>query len=119
MSAHQMICHLNDSFRCMMGERPASAIRYRRIIMWPALYLPVTWPKGFETPPELDQWTGGTKPSDFACDLRDLLGLVERFVSSTPDFILQPHPIFGPFSRWQGMRWGYLHTDHHLRQFGE
>jgi hypothetical protein len=29
-----------------------------------------------------------------------------------------PHPMFGDLTSWQWMRWGYLHTDHHLRQFG-
>jgi len=28
------------------------------------------------------------------------------------------HPIFGRMSLWEWQRWGYLHTDHHLRQFG-
>jgi len=29
-----------------------------------------------------------------------------------------PHPIFGAMKPWDWMRWGYLHADHHLRQFG-
>ena len=28
------------------------------------------------------------------------------------------HPMFGPMSAADWMRWGYLHADHHLRQFG-
>jgi hypothetical protein len=28
------------------------------------------------------------------------------------------HPIFGRMTEAEWMRWGYLHTDHHLRQFG-
>ena len=27
------------------------------------------------------------------------------------------HPIFGPMTLRAWMRWGYLHVDHHLRQF--
>jgi len=27
------------------------------------------------------------------------------------------HPIFGPMSRSDWLRWAYLHMDHHLRQF--
>ena len=119
MSAPQMICHLIDSFRSMMGEKPIRTLRYRTAIKWPALYLPIPWPKGFKTRPEVDQLIGGTKPSDFSGDVDDLVGLLDRFVSPTPDFTFQPHPIFGPLSAWQWMRWGYLHMDHHLRQFGE
>jgi hypothetical protein len=28
------------------------------------------------------------------------------------------HPIFGAMSERAWLRWGYLHMDHHLRQFG-
>ena len=31
---------------------------------------------------------------------------------------LVDHGMFGPMTHWDWMRWGYLHTDHHLRQFG-
>jgi hypothetical protein len=118
MSAHQMVCHLGDSFRCVMGEQPVTA-KYRRSLRWPALYLPIRWPRGVDTRPEIDQLIRGTKPSEFAGDMASLVRLLERIVSPNPDFTWQPHPIFGPLSQWQWMRWAYLHTDHHLRQFGE
>jgi len=44
MSAHQMLCHLCDSFRGSMGEKPLSpAPGYfaRGVYKWLALYLPV------------------------------------------------------------------------------
>jgi hypothetical protein len=118
MSAHQMVCHLGDSLRCVMGEQPVTA-KYRRSLKWPALYLPIRWPRGVDTRPEIDQLIGGTQPSEFAGDMASLVRLLERIVSPNPDFTWQPHPIFGPLSQWQWMRWAYLHTDHHLRQFGE
>ena len=117
MSAPQMVCHLGDSFRCVMGERSVSA-DYRRSLKWPALYLPIRWPRGVDTRPEIDPLIGGTKPSEFAGDMASLVRLLQRIVSRTPDFTWQPHPIFGQLSQWQWMRWAYLHTDHHLRQFG-
>ena len=30
----------------------------------------------------------------------------------------QIHPLFGRMSEAAWLRWGYLHVDHHLRQFG-
>jgi hypothetical protein len=54
---------------------------------------------------------------DFHEDLRSLLSSLERFCDALPAPHL-PHPIFGPMSRENWMRWGYLHADHHLRQFG-
>jgi hypothetical protein len=118
MSAGQMFCHLTDSFRSMMGEKAIIEVRYQRALLYPALYLPLRWPKGVETRPEVDQLVGGTKPTDFAEDVRQLITVIARFRSTSRDFTFQPHPIFGPMSDWQWMRWGYLHTDHHLRQFG-
>jgi hypothetical protein len=32
--------------------------------------------------------------------------------------LMLPHPVFGAMSDSAWRRWGYLHTDHHLRQFG-
>jgi hypothetical protein len=28
------------------------------------------------------------------------------------------HPVFGQMSESAWLRWAYVHTDHHLRQFG-
>jgi hypothetical protein len=30
----------------------------------------------------------------------------------------ESHPMFGGMTAKDWMRWGYLHADHHLRQFG-
>jgi hypothetical protein len=50
--------------------------------------------------------------------LRELRGLIDRFTRQPRDFELQMHPIFGAMTEEEWMRWGYLHMDHHLRQFG-
>jgi hypothetical protein len=68
--------------------------------------------------PEMDQEIGGTPPDDFERDRRQLLTLIERFTAPAKDIKFHPHPYFGDMSKAQWMRWGYLHCDHHLRQFG-
>ena len=78
----------------------------------------VPWPKGFKTVPELDQQVGGTPPVVFDNDVRGLRNLVDRFTGRPRDFKWQPHPQFGQMSEKEWMRLGYLHMDHHLRQFG-
>ncbi len=113
--------HLNDSFLCVMGERQVSIDRNfkaRELIKGCALYLPMRWPKGVPTRPEIDQELGGTAPGDFEEDRRLLLTLIERFARQPREFSFHPHPIFLEMTEWQWMRWAYLHTDHHLRQFG-
>jgi len=113
-----MICHLSDSFRAVMGERDissATGVMKRTVVKWVALHTPFPWPHGFKTRPEADQELGGTKPVDFDVDMAGLLTIIERFSQSRTR---SPHPMFGDLSEWEWQRWGYLHLDHHLRQFG-
>ena len=121
MSAHQMVCHVADAYRMASGEkpvRPVSGPLPRSILKWAVLYLPIPWPHGISTCRELDQELGGTRPVEFSKDLAILEALVER--ASRPALPLEPppHPIFGRMSAADWQRWGYLHADHHLRQFG-
>ena len=121
MSVHQMVCHLSDSFLVCMGRKPVShstSLLQRTIVKWMALYLPVRWPAGIRTRPEIDQELGGTRPLQFAADLAQLEQLLELVTARTTSFDWQPHPRFGRMSDSDWLRWGYLHMDHHLRQFG-
>jgi hypothetical protein len=121
MSAHQMVCHLNDAFSIATGERPVlrtPPLHQRTIVKWIALHLPVRWPAGIQTVAEVDQQRGGTSPGDFAQDLARLATLLERVSAQSSDRRWPSHPIFGRMSGRAWLRWGYLHTDHHLRQFG-
>jgi len=120
MSSQQMLCHLSDSYLSVMGLRGNAPVsQHKTVIKWLALYLPAPWPKGVPTRPEVDQEAGGTPPSsDFESDRLRLLALLDRYVASPRDFAFREHPIFGSMSDWEWMRWGYLHPDHHLRQFG-
>ncbi len=119
MSAHQMICHLSDSFRAALGERhisPSSTLFKRSIYKWAALWMPLQWPYGIKTRPEMDQQQSGTRPTEFASDTAKLRTLFDQFCSSKGEFAA--HAILGWMSRIERMRHAYLHMDHHLRQFG-
>jgi Protein of unknown function (DUF1569) len=119
MTAHQMVCHLSDSFRMSLGEKfaqPVDNLLTRSLLKWAALWIPVPWVHGFKTRPEVDQQQGGTKPVEFTKDVEELRALFGRFCDFSDEF--GAHPIFGRMSRRERMRHGYLHMDHHLRQFG-
>ena len=121
MSAHQMICHLSDSFLSGLGRRnvsPATGPLQRTVMKWGALYFPMRWPKGVPTRPEVEQGVGGTRPDNFDRDRAKLLALMKEFTAPGRDWSGRAHPFFGPLSPAQWQRWGYLHCDHHLRQFG-
>jgi len=120
MSAHQAVCHLNDSFKAILQDRPLPArplttkLRFTRFI---AFTSPLRWPKGVPTSPQVDAEKGGTPPEDFATDVDELQVLLSRFVDSDGR-TLEPHYVWGDMSRGVWGRYGYRHMDHHLKQFG-
>jgi len=122
MNAHQAICHLNDSFKAVLGKKPvseATGFVQQTLLKWAALWLPLEWPRGFRTRPEIDQQTGGTPPLDFDRDLEELRTLAARFTEAALARAgIMRHPVFGAMTAREWLRWGYLHVDHHLRQFG-
>jgi len=121
MSAHQMICHLKDCFQMALGEKKVRSIGnifHKTILKWIGLNLPVPVPKARPTLPEIHQELGGTRPVEFGRDFAELVRLIERFANRADGFDAAEHPILGRLSEEEWARWGYLHTDHHLRQFG-
>ena len=118
MSAHNMICHLSDSFRTSLGEKHVSEstnLFKQTIYKWVALWFPFRWPQGIQTRPEMDQQRGGTPTAEFASDLGELRLLFDRFCRWNGEFAA--HAMLGQLSRTERMRHAYLHMDHHLRQF--
>jgi len=120
MSAHGMICHLTDAFAVCLGDRPVAdrtSFLARTALRLVANTLPVPWPKGVETMPEIDQDKDGTLPAEFQADLEALLATTQAFVDRL-DADTMEHPVFGRMSVGEWGRWGYRHLDHHARQFG-
>jgi hypothetical protein len=121
MSAHQMVCHLTDACRMMAGQKPVSDATgrlQRTLVKWTALYLPLPWPAGILTRPEIDQLCAGTRPIDFDADLAELEMFLDLITTGEKGRDWPTHPIFGRMSQAAWLRWAYLHMDHHLRQFG-
>jgi hypothetical protein len=121
MTANQAVCHLADSFRAVLGEKAVSMntnVPKRTFLKWFALNVPLPWPHGYPTRPEMDQQIGGTRPVEFARDVADLERVVEAYSTKPADFAWHPHPGFGVMTTAEYLRWGWLHMDHHLRQFG-
>jgi hypothetical protein len=122
MTAHQMVCHLNDSFDVAAGTKyasPASGLLQRTVVResakWVALRTPLPWPHGFPTRPELEQGRGGTPPSEWETDCAALNRRLAEFANRQK---FGQHPIFGAMSPPDWFIWGYRHVDHHFRQFG-
>ena len=115
-----VLCHLAMSYEMAAGLGSCSertGIMERSVFRYLALHVPVRWPRGYPTLPELVEGAPGVQPQAFAQDHARLLTAFDRFLGSGVE-AGRAHPIFGPLTTWEWMRWGYLHADHHLRQFG-
>lgn len=115
-----MVVHLADSYRAALGERDVAPVStpFPALMKWVALYLPLPWPPGVPTRPEVDPMRGGTQPGEFAADLARLRALIERYAASGAGLEGRRHPLLGPLTAAEWLRWGWAHADHHLRQFG-
>ncbi|MGD0737442.1 MAG: DUF1569 domain-containing protein [Terracidiphilus sp.] len=121
MSVGEMVCHLSDALQAAMGARKTSSRCNwftRSLMKWVGLWGPIVWPHGVKTVPECEAGKGGTKPAEMESDLRTVRELLEGFAALPPTFAFPEHAIFGRMTYTEWMRWGYLHMDHHLRQFG-
>jgi hypothetical protein len=123
MSAGMAVCHVRQAYRWAMtgtpGTLPYTLPVPRAVIKRIALYASVQWRPGVKTVLELEPGQPGTEPADFAADKAGLLAEMERFAVSIGISADAPdHAFFGTMSRADWLRWGYLHANHHLRQFG-
>jgi hypothetical protein len=119
MSVGGMICHLDDSFQLGLGERNVTPVRLpipRGLIKYLALRTSMRWTKNMKTMDEVRQGGGGSCPGPFTADQARLLDTVARF-SACQRLAQAQHPFFGAMLADDWLRWGYLHADHHLRQF--
>jgi hypothetical protein len=116
-----MLCHLGDTTEMVLRTRPRVKpvpIRHRVLVKGLALWAPIRWPHGWPTNPQHDPRAEGTKPSEFARDLRRAVAGLEGIAAAAPDSLEPVHGVFGTMSVKDWQRWAYKHTDHHLRQFG-
>lgn len=122
MTPNQLFCHLADSYGGVIGERPMEmrdSLVARTLMKWFALYAPLPWPKGIKTGRYADQKRSGTPPAEFERDRATLEAIQRRFIDRVKGGAAgTAHPLFGRLSTAEWGRWGYLHMDHHLRQFG-
>jgi hypothetical protein len=120
MNVHQMICHLGDAMCIPLGEKVVGEASVgplqQRFLKWGGLYMPLKWPRDVPTFQEIDQCRLNFPRNDFGSDLQSAITLLSRLRDAR--FEGRVHPYFGTLTRAEWLRWGWLHADHHLRQFG-
>lgn len=119
MNVYQMLRHVAGANSVPLGEAQVgdcSSLFRRTVMKWGGLYSPTPWPKGVPTLPEFDQCRLGVVDGDFEAARREVLDQTARLHTLMVEGIR--HPLFGAMTAKQWHRWAWLHTDHHLRQFG-
>ena len=116
MTIDQMLSHLADSCRMVLGDLPTAPklgpFRFAPIRKVVIYWLP--WPKGAPTAPELI----ARKPASVEAEKADLQALLQRLAAQGEMQTWPAHPAFGPLTQKD---WGvltYRHVDHHFKQFG-
>lgn len=113
----RMLAHMVDAFRMGMGEIEVRPRRIPLLGSWPFNVLFIRFvgmPKNAPTAREII----ARPPLSIDAELRELEAAMERFAAQRERTEWPAHPAFGKLS---GKAWGvlgYVHTDHHLRQFG-
>lgn len=117
ISAHQMVSHLGDASEAALGRRPFSpATRPEsRWMKFVALALPMRWPRGIKS--GADPAAKVLTVEEFPADLDRAVRTLQELATAETG-VADRHPIFGAMSLADWHRWAFLHTDHHLRQFG-
>ena len=118
MTAKKMMRHLICSYEVALGERRVAPVEgpVPVLMKFIALQSGLRWPKNIQTMPELKRAIAEHSEVEFTVLIRAAVESMEAVAKET--HYAPSHPMFGPMTPEDWMRWGYLHADHHLRQFG-
>ena len=118
MTAKQMMRHLGCSYEMALGERLMEPMKGMpsAVIKFVALRTGLPWPKNSKTMPELIRALDECPETEFEELVGVAVAKMEDVAKGTQ--WAESHPMFGGMTAKDWMRWGYLHADHHLRQFG-
>jgi hypothetical protein len=119
MNVRQGLRHMSFAFANAVGEHhvvPHKGGAIKKKLM-KFFLLNVNPPKGkAETFPEFNTVNLGIDPPDFEAERTNLKAQIEKFVNASN--LIPESAGGGPFSREDWGRLMYVHTDHHLREFG-
>jgi len=118
MNVNQMVCHVREAYLYALADTPVDPIPLPyppRLVKQFALKVPRPWPHSTTTIPQLKLDAPGMACTTFERDRDTLLTAFDNFCALTDH--TRDHPFFGSMQHTDWMRWGYLHADHHLRQF--
>ncbi len=118
LRVEEMMAHVRQAYVLNSVAREAALVDVpmpRGLFKFLALGMPVRWPKTTQTVPALKR-EAMPPADDFDLEHGRLRASLEGFLGYGNN--TGNHPMFGAMRHRDWMRWGYLHADHHLRQFG-
>jgi hypothetical protein len=118
MTVNQMVCHVRLAFVYTLENAPVTFIKGPlppRVMKFAALRIPKHWPPSVPTVRRLKIDAPGMACTTFEQDRASAIAALASFCAVTN--LTHDHPYFGTMQHSDWMRWGYLHADHHLRQF--
>jgi hypothetical protein len=122
MTPNQMLCHLSDPLRDILGIRqmqpllpPSVQQQLKQVV-----FGDIEWEHDLQTFPPYSQDEGGTgtKPASFEEDKKTLIELLTQFYNTAEDYKFYPHAGLNILSRAEFEVYVWKHADYHLRQFG-
>jgi hypothetical protein len=118
MTATEMVRHLGCAYEVALGDRIVGPMKGMPpvVLKWLALKSGLPWKKNLETTPELKVAISEDCGTAFDELVEKAIQGMEAVASGR--HWQTSHPMFGSMTAADWMRWGYLHADHHLRQFG-
>ena len=118
MDIQQMLLHCTTQLKLALGEisqkLQGPSLMRSKLGKW-LLFSNIPWPKGAETPTEMNPETASFSLTDIETEKRELLDYLEKVRQQTH---LKSHPFFGELNMKEWARLVYKHLDHHLKQFG-
>jgi hypothetical protein len=118
MNAQQMAVHIGDASAACLKQQPFTATPRKPppLFKFIALRVLPKFPRGYRSGAEPARTV--VDVARFASDRDRAITLLKKLAAASPASLAAEHPRFGPLTRLEWMRWAYMHTDHHLRQFG-
>ncbi len=117
MDVVQMVRHIGFACDAALDRVPFTVPNQpaRPLMKWFALRAPLRWPRNIRT--GADPAGTAVDPAAFAAEVAHAAA-AHRALAAATGGCAERHPIFGAMSVADWQRWAWLHTDHHLRQFG-
>ncbi|UXE65188.1 MAG: DUF1569 domain-containing protein [Chryseotalea sp. WA131a] len=119
MDLPQMLVHCTAQLKIALGEitaAPQGSFMMRTALGKWIAFSNFTWPRGTDTPNEMNVHMNSFTVTDIENEKKELLDYLARTKSASQ---LMPHPFFGAIRKKEWGRLVYKHINHHLKQFSQ